>query len=634
MRKIISVLMFLGIVLMLIDVVFALDPIPDIKANNSNGPITITPNDSLLITVELNPGSYEDNNSDWWVAAYTPFDWYHYDVTGGSCSWIQGLSVTHQGPLFNLTPVEVLNIPGLPTGIYTFYFGVDTIMNCSLDYNQNQLYYDSVEVNVIDVNDLVYQWLYQQQDNNSALLASQENDSASTYNNALAVMAFTLKNDKDSLLKAKRILDYFNDRCNDLEFYTENKPRGFFQYRSAETGQPDTNSNRWMGDNAWLLMAIHHYEASTGDTTYTSMAEAIVNLLISFQQPDGYIASGWEGEIFNSIGHAEGNLNAYRALLLYGETEAAGKIKDWLDFNDLDWGKGPLDLHSWRVLSLGANYGFCISDTERIDDENIRYKCTIDYNNCKVIGFLPFTYMDNNIWSEGTGQMAVSFYKAGYKKYGDYYMCELEKLLFEPKDFPGTLTVSFLALSDLDYHPWVDTNKGHVAGVCWYIFAENRFDPFDGVTMNSFQIKNPICKIEAEGYDTSDGGVRLDDRGVISEGKAIHIAGDSGSSSTHENSGWVEYSFNVLPSITNATIKMRYADDVQGDTCKIFLDSDLITSFNTKDTGTWDDYEWTNSFSVGSLEPGLHTLKVEGKDNKTYGFTIDCFRIDGEATEI
>jgi hypothetical protein len=35
---------------------------------------------------------------------------------------------------------------GLPTGNYTFYFGVDMVMNGSLD--MNDIFYDSVIVNI------------------------------------------------------------------------------------------------------------------------------------------------------------------------------------------------------------------------------------------------------------------------------------------------------------------------------------------------------------------------------------------------------------------------------------------------------------------------------------------------------
>lgn len=119
--------------------------IPDVKANGSDSSITIPQGGLLTVTVSLDSGGRNGEQADWWVVADTPFGWYHYDV--GSGSWIPGLVVTHQGPLFDLTsPFEILNMSGLPIGTYTFYFGVDMVMNGSLD--MDQIYYDSVEVNV------------------------------------------------------------------------------------------------------------------------------------------------------------------------------------------------------------------------------------------------------------------------------------------------------------------------------------------------------------------------------------------------------------------------------------------------------------------------------------------------------
>lgn len=390
-----------------------------------------------------------------------------------------------------------------------------------------------------------------------------------------------------------------------------------------------------MGDNAWLLLAIHHYKTSTGDTSFDEMEENIVNLLKLFQIQDtqhpscSYIVSGWENgyTIFNEQGHTEGNLDAHKALFLSGETTLAEKVKCWLDYNDLDWKNGPLDLHAWRTLSLGSSYGFAMNDTEQ-------YKRTINYNGKDVIGFVPFSNFGDNIWSEGTGSVTVSFYKAGYKNLGDNYVTELAKLLFVPKSFKKTKTIAYLALPGEPGYEWVDTNKGHVAGVCWYIFARKRFDPFDGLTINSFHIDNPIHMIQAENYATLAGQVRLDSAGLPYEGKAIHIGGDSGDNGDNNDySGSVEYNFKILTPIDNATISMRYAEDVQGDICNIYLDDNLIQSIIPENTGGWNFYIWTDSFSIGNLDSGIHSLKVEGIDKKTYGFTIDSFQIDGEATE-
>jgi len=121
------------------------EPFPDIKANGSDGPVFVTSEDSLSITVELDPGRYPGAQADWWVLVDTPFGgWYYYNA--GTGTWLSGFSVTYQGPLFDLSPpLEVLNTSGLPTGTYTFYFGVDGNMNGSLD---QPLCYDAVDVNI------------------------------------------------------------------------------------------------------------------------------------------------------------------------------------------------------------------------------------------------------------------------------------------------------------------------------------------------------------------------------------------------------------------------------------------------------------------------------------------------------
>ena len=118
-------------------------PDPDIKVNGSEGSVTVNPSETVSITVQLLPGTYAGDNSDWWLLAGTPFGWYHYDVAGST--WARGFRVTHQGSLFCLNTLEVLN-DSLPAGNYAFYFGVDMVMDGSLD--MDQIHYDSVEVSV------------------------------------------------------------------------------------------------------------------------------------------------------------------------------------------------------------------------------------------------------------------------------------------------------------------------------------------------------------------------------------------------------------------------------------------------------------------------------------------------------
>jgi hypothetical protein len=120
-------------------------PAPDIKANGSDGPITLGSSTTISVTVTLNPGGLAGNNADWWGAVSTPFGWYFYTFAG----WTTNQQSVYQGSLFNLSSREVLNMPAssLPAGIYTLYFGVDTVMDGKLTMGSG--YYDSVQVNVV-----------------------------------------------------------------------------------------------------------------------------------------------------------------------------------------------------------------------------------------------------------------------------------------------------------------------------------------------------------------------------------------------------------------------------------------------------------------------------------------------------
>ena len=120
-------------------------PIPDIKVNGSDGPITVRQLDSLSITLSLDNNGQTDN-ADWWLAADTPFGLFFFTFDGWTDAWVPG----YQGPLFYLDSFEVLNMPvsGLPAGTYTLYFGVDTVMDGNVTWDS--VYYDTVVVNVIE----------------------------------------------------------------------------------------------------------------------------------------------------------------------------------------------------------------------------------------------------------------------------------------------------------------------------------------------------------------------------------------------------------------------------------------------------------------------------------------------------
>ncbi|MCP4578578.1 MAG: SUMF1/EgtB/PvdO family nonheme iron enzyme, partial [Deltaproteobacteria bacterium] len=101
------------------------DTSPTIQANGQEDSVIVAQGTPVSITISLAPGDKAGENADWWVAVSTPFaspaNWYSIDQSAG---WKPGINRYDQAPLFDLSPLEVLNIK-LPLGNYTFYFVID-----------------------------------------------------------------------------------------------------------------------------------------------------------------------------------------------------------------------------------------------------------------------------------------------------------------------------------------------------------------------------------------------------------------------------------------------------------------------------------------------------------------------------
>ncbi len=122
------------------------DPAPDIRANDSDGPIAIGGDDDLAISIGLDPGSLRGAAADWWIARSGPTGWAWLDISGGGSGWTSGLSVTYQGALVEFPPTAVMSAPGTAPGEYIYYFLVDAEMNGALD--PDRWYWDHVVVQV------------------------------------------------------------------------------------------------------------------------------------------------------------------------------------------------------------------------------------------------------------------------------------------------------------------------------------------------------------------------------------------------------------------------------------------------------------------------------------------------------
>ena len=115
--------------------------LPDIKANGQDGPITVSSNSPISITVGLTGVNQAGTLADWWIVASTPLGFISWSYPAG---WTTGLIATFQIQLVNFSPIEMFN-GSLPVGNYTFFFGVDTTPDNALN---QPLYYDFVQIHV------------------------------------------------------------------------------------------------------------------------------------------------------------------------------------------------------------------------------------------------------------------------------------------------------------------------------------------------------------------------------------------------------------------------------------------------------------------------------------------------------
>lgn len=318
------------------------------------------------------------------------------------------------------------------------------------------------------------------------LVPAMEDTNASTFNNAVVAMAFILKNDR---ARAERILDFYanaalnpNNSDRTLQaFYYQGQARGFYQsvtLAGANQYHNDGNVNRWLGDNAWLALAVKYYENYYASTRYNDLKTKLQSLFnawfVDLGNGQGYVSSGWEhgDSSFNSSGHREGNIDVYAVFNLLGDSTRAGKVKAWLNAQLGESKSAALDEYGWRYL-MAVESPFRLNYREY---DSMLCK-TVNRNGTDVIGFLLTAHDDNNIWLEGSAQMACAYFAAGFPARARYYANQMDYFLI-PRTINGVSCkgIPHTANTSAGYG-WVDVNRGFASTVAWYIFAKNQFNP-------------------------------------------------------------------------------------------------------------------------------------------------------------
>lgn len=349
------------------------------------------------------------------------------------------------------------------------------IFSCSNHSNSN---YDTKTIGL----NKVYSWLCAMQSENGLLLSSENGRYVSLYDNALAAITFSRFGDFN---RAEKVFDFFNSRL-DPEF--NQFPGGFGQLRSIDGIPVENAPRRWLGDNAWLLIAINNYHHLAKNNKYESLAASLSQWIISLQDDDGGLWGGYNANGSRISKIAEGNIDAFNAI--QGYTEFHRRLLDYLKNVRWDasrkeliaWAENPqyrfaLDLHSWSYCIFEDFPIEVISNARKFET---RQKSTIARK--PIYGYC-FDEDRDVIWLEGTGQMVVAFQKAQNTEQAQLFLKEMKKNFVQSALFPDTYGLPYTTNEGSSYADdklWegADTNPA-VSSTVWYLFASLSFDPLE-----------------------------------------------------------------------------------------------------------------------------------------------------------
>lgn len=106
-------------------------PVPDIKVNGSDGPVTIWRFQRVSVTVSLDAGELANSSDvEEWISVDRPDGLYHYDFD--SDQWLPGPGVSAVGPLQDRLETPIFD-GRQPRGSYTLNYHIDLVVNGEQD---------------------------------------------------------------------------------------------------------------------------------------------------------------------------------------------------------------------------------------------------------------------------------------------------------------------------------------------------------------------------------------------------------------------------------------------------------------------------------------------------------------------
>lgn len=365
------------------------------------------------------------------------------------------------------------------------------ISSCTLDSVYESVSLEEVEAVGIDLpennfeNTLkgeeleIYKWISHVQLSNGLLTSTEDSNFVSLYDNSLAALAFISVGEYE---KAEHIFDYFNDQI-DSEFVLNGG--GFFQFRDSAGNNGNTI---WLGDNAWLLIALNNYYQKTGNNKYTPLAQLLENWIRSLQDEDGGLWGGFreDGTQIHKI--TEGIITAFNAVEGYDDFHKGIlhylKQERW-NTNDkllVAWPENETHYYAMDLHSLG--YLIFKNFPEEVLIKAERYKNTqvTSYNGKEITGYC-FDEDKDVIWLEGTAQMALAFKEANLANEANGILQQLKNAQMNNSAQLNSLGLPYATNEGTSYGSsllWENASSTPaISSSIWYLFNVLNFSPLD-----------------------------------------------------------------------------------------------------------------------------------------------------------
>lgn len=320
-------------------------------------------------------------------------------------------------------------------------------------------------------------WLGKMQLPNGLLESTENGDFVSLYDNALAALAFTKLEKYD---KAEAIFDYFDGQL-DNELLKGNG--GFYATRNK---QGDHGERVWMGDNAWLLIALNNYHQATETNKYSHLSNELEQWLRSLQDEDGGLFGGQneDGTTIHKV--TEGIVTAFNAVSGYDDFHKNIlqylKNERW-DTNEhllVAWPENPSYKYALDLHTLGYNIFENFPTSVLYQADRYKNTQTSTLTGEDIIGYC-FDEDQDVIWLEGTAQMAVAFQNAGMENEANMLLEQLEKTFIKSTTLVNSKGIPYTANFGTTFgadNLWDHADiASAISSSAWYLFAKLEFNP-------------------------------------------------------------------------------------------------------------------------------------------------------------